>query len=153
MAVQPDTASALVDVIFMLGRTIRTTMSHMEDEILPTALIGVLFLLRRTGECRPSELATEMCVSQSALSRQIGELVEHGYVERSPDPDDKRAHRVRVSDAGVEVLRGVRDRRAARLEESLVDWDESEMAGVLRILGRLNDTLAPPHTDNARRTA
>ena len=56
MAVQPDTASALVDVIFMLGRTIRTTMSHMEDEILPTALIGVLFLLRRTGECRPSEL-------------------------------------------------------------------------------------------------
>ena len=153
MAVQPDTASALVDVIFMLGRTIRTTMSHMEDEILPTALIGVLFLLRRTGECRPSELANEMCVSQSALSRQIGELVEHGYVERNPDPDDKRAHRVRVSDAGIEVLRGVRDRRAARLQEALVDWDESEMAGVLRMLGRLNDTLAPTHTDNARRTA
>ena len=120
MAVHPDTASALVDVIFMLGRTIRTTMSHMEDEILPTALIGVLF---------------------------------HGYVERNPDPDDKRAHRVRVSDAGIEVLRGVRDRRAARLQEALVDWDESEMAGVLRMLGRLNDTLAPTHTDNARRTA
>ncbi|MDV2475757.1 MarR family winged helix-turn-helix transcriptional regulator [Rhodococcus zopfii] len=153
MTVPPDTASALVDVIFLLGRTVRTALSHMEDELLPAALAGVLFLLWRTGECRPSELAAEMCVSQSALSRQIGELVERGYIERHPDPDDKRAHRVRVSDAGVEVLRGVRDRRAARLREALADWDETEMNDALRVLGRLNDTLAPVLTDNARRTA
>lgn len=153
MTVPPDTASALVDVIFLLGRTVRTALSHMEDELLPAALAGVLFLLWRTGECRPSELAAEMCVSQSALSRQIGELVERGYIERHPDPDDKRAHRVRVSDAGVEVLRGVRDRRAARLREALADWDETEMNDALRVLGHLNDTLAPVLTDNARRTA
>lgn len=153
MTVHPDTASALVDVIFVLGRTVRTALSHMEDEVLPTALIGVLFLLWRTGECRQNELAAEMCVSQSALSRQIGELVERGYIERHPDPDDKRAHRVRVSDRGAEVLRGVRDRRAARLRDALAGWDETEMDGALRVLGRLNDTLAPVLTDNARRTA
>ncbi len=53
----PDTASALMDVIFVLGRTLRTTLSHMDDDLLPAALAGVLFLLWRTGECRPSELA------------------------------------------------------------------------------------------------
>ena len=153
MAVPTDTASALVDVIFMLGRTVRTALSQIDEEALPAALVGVLFLLWRTGECRQNELASEMCVSQSALSRQIGELVERGYIDRHPDPDDKRAHRVRVSDTGVELLRGVRDRRAARLKDALAGWDEAEMDDALRVLGRLNDTLAPVLTDNARRTA
>lgn len=153
MAVPPDTAGALVDVIFMLGRTVRTALSQMEDELLPSALVGVLFLLWRTGECRPSELAAEMCVSQSALSRQIGELVERGYIDRHSDPDDKRAHRIRVSDTGVELLRRVRDRRAARLREALSDWNEAELDSALLVLGRLNDTLAPVLTDNVRRTA
>ncbi|EME66031.1 MarR family winged helix-turn-helix transcriptional regulator [Rhodococcus sp. GXMU-t2271] len=142
MAVQPDTAHALVDAIFLFGRTLRTTLANSTGDALPTALTGVLFVLWRMGECRPSELAAELCMSQSALSRQLGELVERGMVDRHRDPDDRRAHRVSVSETGHKVLREIRDRRASRLHELLGGWDQAQAESALGALAHLNDTLS-----------
>lgn len=152
MAVQPDTVSALVDSIFLFGRTLRTALVHNDSDVLPAALTGVLFLLARTGECRPSELAAEMCVSQSVLSRQIGELVERGFVDRHPDPYDKRAHLVRCSPEGSEVLVSIQQRRAERLSAQLTDWDQQQVADALDVLERLNESLTPIATVTAQRT-
>ncbi|MFD0454409.1 hypothetical protein ACFQZK_30035 [Rhodococcus aetherivorans] len=53
MAVQPDTAHALVDAIFLFGRTLRTTLANSTGDPLPNALTGVLFVLWRMGSAAP----------------------------------------------------------------------------------------------------
>ncbi|MGA9870441.1 MAG: MarR family transcriptional regulator, partial [Rhodococcus sp. (in: high G+C Gram-positive bacteria)] len=87
------------------------------------------------------DLAARLCVSQSALSRQIAELVELGYIDRTPDPDDKRASRVQVSAEGQQKLTAIWDRRADRLREMLSDWSETEALGALDSIRKLNETF------------
>ena len=97
MAVRTTTAEALVEEVFLFGRALkRAVTTGDEASPLPQALTGVLAILATEGECRQTDLANRLCVSQSALSRQIADLVELGFIDRTPDPDDKRASRVRV---------------------------------------------------------
>ncbi|MEU5840514.1 MarR family transcriptional regulator [Rhodococcus sp. NPDC047139] len=143
-------AHELADAIFLLGRTLRGALVHHDTDVLPSALVAILLMLARMGECRPSELAVELCVSQSSLSRQIAELVERGLVDRHPDPDDRRAHRVSCSESGLEILDLVRKRRTERLSAELADWDETEIASAITTLERLTASLAPLVVDPRR---
>lgn len=152
MPARTETTHELVDAIFLLGRTMRSALANNETDVLPNALVGVLFLLARAGECRPSELAAEIFISQSSLSRQIGELVDRGLVVRHPDPGDKRAHLVSCTADGLEVLESVRARRTERLSAELTDWDQQQIADALDVLRRINTSLIPIATATAQRT-
>ena len=142
MAVQSTTAESLVEEVFLFGRTLkRAVTTGVEDSPLPQALTGVLAILATEGECRQTDLASRLCVSQSALSRQIADLVDLGYIDRHPDPDDRRASRVCVSDVGQVRLKQIWDRRARRLAEMLSGWSESEALDALDSIRKLNDTF------------
>lgn len=141
MAVQADTAQALVDAIFLFGRSLRNAIASAADDPIAPALVAVLVALSARGPCRQNELASVLCVSQSALSRQMTELVDAGLVERRPDPDDKRAFRVQVSEQGQEALRAAKESRSARLRDMLSGWSQEEAAVALNTIERLTDTL------------
>ena len=58
---------------------------------------------------RPSDLAARMRVTKQALNYLLRDLEQNGYLERHPDPDDRRARRIALTDRGrelVPVLRG-----------------------------------------------
>ena len=147
MAVHTETAELLMEEVFRFGRALRVAVSTGDDRTeLPAALVGVLGTLATHGECRQSELANAMCTSQSVLSRQLAELVDAGHVVRTPDPDDGRATRVRVSDAGLACLDRIKEHRVARLSRMLGDWDEDQANAALDSIRRLTTTF----TDEAQ---
>lgn len=149
MAVQTATAEDLVEEVFLFGRALRHLLGGGDETGLPPALLGVLHVLATVGQCRQAELAGNLCVSQSSLSRQIADLVDAGLVERQADPEDGRASLVRLSKSGTELLRSNRERRADRLRTLLGEWSEEEARDALTSLRRLKHTfLTPP----ARRT-
>lgn len=142
MAVATTTAEALVEEVFLFARTLRRAVTTGDDSSpLPQALTGVLTILATEGECRQTDLANRLCVSQSALSRQIADLVELGLIDRKPDPDDKRASRVCVSAEGRQKLTAIWDGRARRLRELLCDWSEGQAIDALHSIRRLNNTF------------
>ncbi|MDJ0394367.1 MarR family winged helix-turn-helix transcriptional regulator [Rhodococcus sp. G-MC3] len=143
MAVHTTTAESLVEEVFLFGRALRRAVITTDDEDspLPQALTGVLAILATEGECRQTDLANRLCVSQSALSRQIADLVDLGYIDRTPDPDDKRASRVCVSATGQHKLAIIWDYRAQRLREMLSDWSETEARTALDSIRKLNNTF------------
>jgi DNA-binding MarR family transcriptional regulator len=58
---------------------------------------------------RPSDLAARMKVTKQALNYLLGDLERLGYLERHPDPDDRRARRIALTARGralVPVIRG-----------------------------------------------
>ncbi len=142
MAVRTTTAEALVEEVFLFGRALkRAVTTGDEASPLPQALTGVLAILATEGECRQTDLANRLCVSQSALSRQIAYLVEIGLIDRTPDPDDKRASRVRVSAEGQQKLAVIWDHRARRLREMLSKWSETDAVAALESIRRFNTTF------------
>lgn len=142
MTVQTTTAEDLVEEVFLFGRTMRVVLAGIDDAGLPPALIGVLQVLSSTAPCRQNELAVHLSVSQSALSRQIADLVDAGLVERRCDPADGRASLVQVTDAGRRFLADNRERRASRLLTMLADWSQDEAEDALTALRRLKNTFS-----------
>jgi DNA-binding MarR family transcriptional regulator len=143
MAVHPNTAEVLVDEVFLFNRALRSAVSTSDTPTpLPIALTGVLAALAGESECRQSELAMKLCVSQSSLSRQIAELVDGGYIVRAPDPDDGRATRIRLSDKGSECLDITREIRVAQLSRMLGEWSEDEAVTAIESIRHLKNTFA-----------
>jgi DNA-binding MarR family transcriptional regulator len=79
---------------------------------------GVLYAL--SGEhdgVRISELREDVLLTQPGMSRLIARLEARGLVERADDPDDGRACRVRLTDAGAGVQRQVGARHGRHVAE------------------------------------
>ena len=52
-----------------------------------------------------NELAREVVLSPTAMSRFVDRVEAAGYVRREPDPADRRALQVVITDEGVALLR------------------------------------------------
>ncbi|MFI6313815.1 MarR family winged helix-turn-helix transcriptional regulator [Nocardia fusca] len=137
MGVPPDTAQGILDELFLISRALRRSLAQPEEGRLLPGGISVLVNLETAGPCRQVDLATQIGISASAMSRHITELVADGYVLRNTDPSDGRAIRVDVSPAGHELLARIRESRVRGLQEVLADWtvDDAEHAHqILHIL-------------------
>jgi DNA-binding MarR family transcriptional regulator len=58
-----------------------------------------------TRRLRVNQVAEEVVLSPTATSRFLDRVERAGCVRREPDPDDRRALQVTITDAGVELLR------------------------------------------------
>ncbi len=90
---------------------------------------------------RLSDLASELGLEVSTVSRHVKGLVEGGYVVATTDPDDGRARRYRPTEEGIRVLCRVRDARRAHLARVLGDWDEGDITTIATGLERMVDAF------------
>jgi DNA-binding MarR family transcriptional regulator len=70
---------------------------------------GNVFQFLDDGGTRVSELAGRAQVTKQSMAELVAHLEKHGYVERVPDPDDRRAKLVRTTARGGEVYGLARD--------------------------------------------
>jgi DNA-binding MarR family transcriptional regulator len=69
---------------------------------------GVLYALSKAPEgMRITELSGDALLTQAGISRLVARLESSGLLERVPDPDDGRASRVRLTEAGASAQRHV----------------------------------------------
>ncbi|MGH2860075.1 MAG: MarR family winged helix-turn-helix transcriptional regulator [Solirubrobacteraceae bacterium] len=68
---------------------------------------------------RPSELAAQRGMSKQAVNYLLGQLETLGYLERQPDPSDRRSKRIALTDRGERAAYTIRD--AVRDIEQ--DWE------------------------------
>ena len=91
---------------------------------------------------RPSDLAARMRVTKQALNYLLGDLERLGYLERHPDPDDRRARRIVLTDRGralIPVIRGAVDDVEREWAEAL---GAARFAELRELLGALNEVAA-----------
>ncbi|MFF0632961.1 MarR family winged helix-turn-helix transcriptional regulator [Nocardia sp. NPDC004151] len=69
------------------------------------------YVLRALAEspCTASQLGEQLGITAQGAAKVVDEMVRHGYVERRPDPIDKRAKRLHLSPRGDDMLRIVRE--------------------------------------------
>lgn len=94
------------------------------------------------GTFRPSDLAAQMRLDLSTISRHLHSLQQQGMVQRSADPDDARAQRISVTARGSDVLKRMMDRRAATIHDATAQWPEADRDALGGLLRRLADDLS-----------
>jgi DNA-binding MarR family transcriptional regulator len=98
---------------------------------------GSVFQFLDDDGTRVGVLAERAHVSKQAMAQLVAHLEEHGYVERVPDPDDRRAKLVRSTERGREVFAIARAGMAAvdvRLRRRLGDAKVEQLRTLLEEL-------------------
>ena len=49
---------------------------------------------------RSIDLATKLAISKQAANQMVKEIEKRGYLQRAPDPEDKRAQRITLTEQG-----------------------------------------------------
>lgn len=70
--------------------------------------------LRRYGPMTMGKIGEHLYLEVSTVTRVVDQLANAGYVERVPDPDDRRVVRAKLTHAGIEMVNGI---RAALLDD------------------------------------
>src|SRR3954471_14672565 len=85
--------------------------------------LSILQIVGESADIRPSDVATEMQLSLSAVTRQIHAMAEAGLVELQTDPNDRRSFQVALTAAGKEELLRLVRKSHDRFASYLVGWD------------------------------
>ncbi len=138
----PSHTDELGNQLARLHRMRERTMNQMGRygaDGLELAAYRCVFSIIQHGPMRSSALAETLLSDPSTVSRHVAQLVDRGHLERRPDPDDRRASLVAVTDSGRRAADRMRLRRNQRLGAVVGGWPEDERAELTRLLGKLLD--------------
>ncbi|WP_136609282.1 MarR family winged helix-turn-helix transcriptional regulator [Sinomonas albida] len=146
MAVEPQQVRALIHGVFDLQRVLRCVAQEHKSSEVGSAEAGVLRMISEFGG-RAVDIAEKLSVSAPVLSRHIAELHDRGLVTRRPDPEDRRAQLLELTETGKARLAEIEEARISLILELLEGWDEAEVESCAASIRRLTDTMrAKSHT-------
>jgi DNA-binding MarR family transcriptional regulator len=114
---------------------------------LERGLFDVLATLRRSGpphRLSPSALAAATLVTTGGMTARLDRLEREGLVERLPDPGDRRAVQVQLTDAGRERVDACLTEHVANEERLLTALSARDRAQLDRLARKLLAGLARP---------
>lgn len=139
MADIEEQAGELLTAVSRFGRSLR---ARLGDRPTDRASFLLLHLLELHGPQRMTDLAAQLSLDHSTVSRQVGALSEAGLVETHPDPHDGRARRLVVTDAGRKHAAETRSQVAAVVAAAMRHGGVTDAEPALRLLDRVTDGLA-----------
>jgi DNA-binding MarR family transcriptional regulator len=96
---------------------------------------------RHEGPITMGELSRDLNVPLSTATRTMDWLVDNGYAQRLPDPQDRRIVRVGLTDAGREIYTTINQFFMERIEQLLGQLVPEERETFLSLLCKVLDAL------------
>lgn len=102
--------------------------------------LALVRLKRRPGASQ-SELADMMEIEKAPAGKIVDRMEEKGWVERRPDPSDRRINRIHLTDRGERIYAAIQPISAATVIDALDSLSPAERDRVTALLGRVKDRL------------
>lgn len=119
----------------------RATFTNRKYGGIDRSAYLLLHQLSEHGQVGVKTLADEFRLDISTVSRQTAALEAKGYAQRLPDPLDRRASTLRITEFGLQQLKQARTQRQARFAELMQDWPLEDRQKFGELLSRLNHTI------------
>ena len=113
----------------------------------------VLFALSRNEGINQTGLADWLEVETITLCRMVDRLADAGLVERRPDPSDRRAWRLHLTDAAHPLLDQLKTLGDAVVADAVVDISADDLATTLAVLTAVRTNLSSREPARKKGTA
>lgn len=134
----PLPASDVAEAIFAVMRVMRPRVDAvMSAHGLSLSRAKVLSTIQRVGSCRPGVIAAQLGFSPRSLTDSVDGLERDGLVARQPDPSDRRAQLLVLTQAGHAALASVEEPRRALIEQIFSCLDDGEKQALAQMLRRV----------------
>lgn len=121
-------AETLYSALEELGRAQREASARIARRLdWPRAGVGVIRLLSLCGPVQLTDVAAKLRVDVSVASRQVGQLVDAGYVRRTVDADDRRARVLELTDEGHDLVEQLKAQSATLFAEVFDGWTDEDL--------------------------
>lgn len=142
-----DVDPSVGDLIFRITRRLRHASAEVTEPLgLNPHQVRALHVLLRSSEegARPTTIAERLHVVPRSATDVIDALVSKGLATRAPDPADRRAVRIHLTEEGRDVLvhaDAARDRVHAQAFGILTDEERTQLVALLR---KVDDAAVDP---------
>lgn len=135
---EPEPDETLSEAFSAVARQLRgvTREALAPWDVTPAQFRAVGNLVRH-GPMRLSDLAEKLRIAPRSTTEVVDALQASGLVRRDPDPQDRRATLVRLTERGTELstaIRATRDAGAEVFFGRLSEGDRTELGRILRLL-------------------
>ncbi|MBO1336661.1 MarR family transcriptional regulator [Streptomyces sp. VRA16 Mangrove soil] len=125
---------------------VKRDMARILPHDCPAGSAAVLTLLARYGEMRMSRLAELLAVDMSVTSRHVAHVADRGWIERHPDPADRRSRILRLTDEGRAQIAELNVRTTQLLADRLAGWSDDEVSQLITLMTRLRESFGDCRT-------
>ena len=99
--------------------------------------LAVLQIVAVRQSVRPSDIALDLGVHQSTITRQVQVLEESGQVSTNADPEDRRSCFISLTPKGQDEIGRLTEIGLSRFDAFVADWDAEEVRTLGRLLTKL----------------
>lgn len=131
-------ANALRDYYLRAHRVIERRMTVQGTSF---ARHKLLIMIARMGPTRSIDIAAALGQAPRTVTEGIDGLERDGLVRRDPDPDDRRAKRISITEAGNAAVRASEPERQRFIVDTLGLLTMDERNQLVTLLGKLNARL------------
>ncbi len=130
---------------YLLGDRSRLLRRAFDDRVRAVGVTGpqarlLMFLSRNEGE-NQGFYAEQLDVEAMTLCRMVDRMADAGLIERRPDPADRRAWRLHLTNKSKAMIVGLRECVDRLIEEMLAGITVTERETFARILTAIGTNL------------
>lgn len=131
---------SLSEAFWSVARRLRETSQELLApwDITPSQL-RALRVLRRHGKLRLSELSDHLHIAPRSTTEVVDGLQARDLLWRQPDPGDRRATLVELTEHGSSVLDAIRASRETEADQAFGRLSPDDRKHLARILRQLRD--------------
>lgn len=134
-----DKQQSLFDLELRLTSLMRTLEALNRKRKYPIERAHYLLLLQlNDAPLSIGELATQLLLDNSTVTRQINAMLKNGLIEKVPNPNDARSTLVWITLHGQQLVSEMHQLRIERLSKTLSLWEDEEIQALADLMSRFD---------------
>jgi len=120
-------------------RAFREQGHYLKSAGLSMAQFGILMQMHYQHHCGISDISNRMEITSAAASQLVDKLVQSGFIERTEDPQDRRAKQLRLTEKGQQLIDSGIQARSHWMDDLISVLTPEESAVVLQAFSILSE--------------
>lgn len=137
----PKSLDNLFHLVHVLKRQLHEQIEQLELPIAPMH-VRVIKIISKQSPCTAMDVVNFLNRDKAQVTRLIKTLIEEGFIEKRPNPEDKRSQCLLTTEKGNEVLAKIKAVDAEIFQKMTSNVSEEELEAFQAVAGKLAENLS-----------